>query len=121
MESCWSSKELKLPTGTLDRIQECNALKPDKDIVSFEHMLYIWMQLDLLYKAQPFSPSIHMANLSIIEALRAPSVREDDLAEKSTLMQVCLLFTSLCIAVVSGSYFCYMLLGNEWAWTSYKY
>ena len=54
-------KELKLPTGTLDRIQKCNALKPDKDIVSFEHMLYIWMQLDLLYKAQPFSPSIHMA------------------------------------------------------------
>ena len=74
-------KVLKLPTGTLDRIQKCNALKPNKDIASCEHMLYIWMQQDLLYKVQPFSPFTWQ---SIIEALREPSVGEVDLAEKLT-------------------------------------
>ena len=74
--------ELKMPTGTLDKIQEHNAQKPDKDSVSFEHMLCIWMQQDLLRpcpKVQPFGPFTWR---SIIEALRA--IGEIDLAETLT-------------------------------------
>ena len=59
--------ELKLPTGTLDRIQECNSEKPDKDIVSFEHVVYIWKQQGQLFKVQRFRPFTWQ---SIIEALR---------------------------------------------------
>eukprot|EP00731_Ephydatia_muelleri_P005190 Em0002g1366a len=63
--------QLELPSGTLDSIQQEHARKPQADQHSFETMLNIWKQL----AKTPYTWK------TIIDALKAPSVGENQLGD----------------------------------------
>lgn len=64
--------QLELPSGTLDSIQQEHAGKPQADKLSFETVLNMWKGLS----------KIPYTWVTIIDALKAPLIGENELAEK---------------------------------------
>lgn len=65
--------QLGLPQGTLDSIQDENAGKPQANLHSFENVFNMW-------KIQPDKMPVTWK--TIVDALKAPSVGENNLADK---------------------------------------
>ena len=71
--------QLELTSGTLDSIQHENAGKPQSDLHSFEAVFCIWKQL----AKNPYTWK------TIVDALNAPSVGENRLAEELEAKYIC--------------------------------